>query len=194
MSFITWEHFDSPKTLFPYCNQSLNSNERVKWLELQPSRSHDAVRRRLVPGRHAGPRSSRRWHRAVTHCGAPRFGLTPPAALPGPARPRRARTTRHPRPETGKRPRLCEKARFHTVWPAISIPAPVTVAASGPHYPPRSVAHCAATFPIGRPKAPVCDRLAPLLASGHQPIVAPIECRSISTIACLRPLPHRSLP
>ena len=35
MSFNTWEHFDSPKTLFPYCNQSLNSNERAKWLELQ---------------------------------------------------------------------------------------------------------------------------------------------------------------
>ena len=37
MSFNTWEHFDSPKTLFPYCNQSLNSNERVKWLKLQSS-------------------------------------------------------------------------------------------------------------------------------------------------------------
>ena len=34
-SYNTWEHFDDPKTLFPYCNQSLNSNERVKWLELR---------------------------------------------------------------------------------------------------------------------------------------------------------------
>ena len=33
---ITWERFDNPKTLFPYCNQSLDSNERAKWLELRP--------------------------------------------------------------------------------------------------------------------------------------------------------------
>ena len=48
MSFNTWEHFDGPKTLFPYCNQSLNSNERVKWLELQSNADHEIEDRRYV--------------------------------------------------------------------------------------------------------------------------------------------------
>ena len=43
MSSNTWAHFDSPKTLFPYCNQSLNSNERAKWLELQLRHVRQAV-------------------------------------------------------------------------------------------------------------------------------------------------------
>ena len=47
MSFNTWEHFDSPKTLFPYCNQSLNSNERAKWLELQTSMANQLVQARV---------------------------------------------------------------------------------------------------------------------------------------------------